>query len=112
MTSRFVSTGAIDVETGAAVPIPTPPPAAATSSTDKKNAEWAAVQAQLETERQAREAKRRADMAGLNAEKSLFEVLEANKAAKQAAFEEACVCVLLFGFFLFLANGLGVLCSL
>lgn len=93
MSSRFVSTGAIDVETGDSVPIPAtaPPPQSSSSSSsaappNNKNAEWAAVQAQLETERQAREAKRKAEAQG---EPSLFAVLEANKAAKQAAFEEA-----------------------
>lgn len=89
MSSRFVSTGAIDVETGDAVPVTAQPPPSA--STNNKSAdEWAAVQAQLETERQAREAKRKAEMQGERG-KSLFEVLEANKAAKQAAFEEAWV---------------------
>lgn len=87
MTSRFVSTGAINVETGDSVTV-TPPPPAATATSNSKNDEWAAVQAQLEAERQAREAKRKAEAAGEQG-KSLFEVLEANKAAKQAAFEEA-----------------------
>lgn len=99
MSGRFVSTGAIDTKTGDAVALPTATQApgssllsssssssSAVSSSQKKD-EWAAVQAQLEAERQAREAKRKA--ATSSGEKSLYEVLEANKAAKQAAFEEA-----------------------
>lgn len=95
MSGRFVSTGAIDTKTGDAVALPlaaattTSTQAAASSSTSTpKRDEWAAVQAQLEVERQAREAKRKA-AAETGGGKSLFEVLEANKAAKQAAFEEA-----------------------
>lgn len=92
MSGRFVSTGAIDTKTGDAVALPstatTQAPASSLSSLSiQKKDEWAAVQAQLEVERQAREAKRKAAETGGG--KSLFEVLEANKAAKQAAFEEA-----------------------
>lgn len=86
MSTRFVSTGAIDTKTGDAVALPAQP---AASTTTKKNDEWAAVQSQLEAERQAREAKRKAAALGEGGGKSLYEVLEANKAAKQAAFEEA-----------------------
>lgn len=93
MSGRFVSTGAIDTKTGNAVALPptttntTQASASSSSFASQKKDEWAAVQAQLEVERQAREAKRKAAETG--GEKSLFEVLEANKAAKQAAFEEA-----------------------
>ncbi|KAK6854626.1 hypothetical protein PG995_009719 [Apiospora arundinis] len=58
-------------------------------ATNNKNAaEWARVQAELDAQRAQREATRRANGEGTE-EKSLFEVLQANKAAKQAAFEEA-----------------------
>ncbi|KAK3306810.1 N-terminal domain of NEFA-interacting nuclear protein NIP30-domain-containing protein [Chaetomium strumarium] len=99
MSSRFVSAGAIDAATGeaasassssssplrssAAAP-PKPPPS-------KRQQEWAEVTAQLEADRRRREEARHAQQAGTaqQAEKSLYEVLQANKAAKQAAFEEA-----------------------
>ncbi|KAJ4403421.1 hypothetical protein N0V82_010654, partial [Gnomoniopsis sp. IMI 355080] len=87
MSARFVSTGAIDTKTGDAVALPTQ--SASTTTSTQKNDEWAAVQLQLEAERQAREAKRKAAASGEGGGKSLYEVLEANKAAKQAAFEEA-----------------------
>lgn len=95
MSSRFVSTGAIDVETGDSIPVPAH--SSPSAPTKNKNAEWAAVQAQLETERQAREDKRKAEIQGEHG-KSLFEVLEANKAAKQAAFEEAWVALVVLVF--------------
>ncbi|CAK7235524.1 hypothetical protein SCUCBS95973_009297 [Sporothrix curviconia] len=126
MASRFVSGGAIDAATGAAIDLkptavvagndtpekaapaakprllvrkpvaqaaatheamPTstaePPP----SATPARKAEWAAVEKQLEAERQRRaEARKAAQSAG--GETSLYEALQANKAAKQAAFEE------------------------
>lgn len=101
MSGRFVSTGAIDTKTGDAVALPTTTGSSSSSTTqapggssslsvssNPKKDEWAAVQAQLEAERQAREARRKA-AASSSGEKSLYEVLEANKAAKQAAFEEA-----------------------
>ncbi|CAK7263571.1 hypothetical protein SEPCBS119000_000558 [Sporothrix epigloea] len=52
--------------------------------------EWAAVEKQLEAERQRKAAARRAAQTagGSGAETSLYDVLQANKAAKQAAFEE------------------------
>ncbi|KAM7216346.1 N-terminal domain of NEFA-interacting nuclear protein NIP30 domain containing protein [Rhypophila decipiens] len=54
-----------------------------------KSAEWLAVETQLAQERENRlQAKKAAAAAGAE-EKSLYEVLQANKAAKQAAFEEA-----------------------
>ncbi|KAH7039669.1 N-terminal domain of NEFA-interacting nuclear protein NIP30-domain-containing protein [Microdochium trichocladiopsis] len=57
-------------------------------ATQARQAEWAAVQASLESERREREARRRAEAQG-EGEKSLFAILQENKAAKQAAFEEA-----------------------
>lgn len=86
MSARFVSSGAIDTQTGHAVALPT---TTQPDSSAQKKDEWAAVQEQLEAERQAREAKRKAAVSGEGGGKSLYEVLEANKAAKQAAFEEA-----------------------
>ncbi|WYZ35171.1 hypothetical protein EsH8_I_001447 [Colletotrichum jinshuiense] len=95
--SRFVSAGAINAETGEAVAA-----AAAASGGDddkrtasgagegpsaKKNAEWEIVQRELDAERKRREEARIKSVEG--GEKSLYDILEANKAAKQAAFEEA-----------------------
>ncbi|KAF3766807.1 hypothetical protein M406DRAFT_244207, partial [Cryphonectria parasitica EP155] len=57
MSSRFISSGAIDAKTGEQVPLPAAAPSNASSST--------------------------------TATRSLYDVLQANKAAKQAAFEEA-----------------------
>jgi hypothetical protein len=99
MSSRFVSAGAIDAASGEAVPVQVLDSAGTASSrqdsSDGKDGgrrgEWAAVQAQLDTERKQREEERRraanAHGAG-SGERSLYEVLQANKAAKQAAFEE------------------------
>ncbi|KAI0159815.1 N-terminal domain of NEFA-interacting nuclear protein NIP30-domain-containing protein [Xylariaceae sp. FL1272] len=53
-----------------------------------KNVEWERVQRELEDERKKRADARRANVEG-GGEKSLFDILQANKAAKQAAFEEA-----------------------
>ncbi|KAK3688308.1 N-terminal domain of NEFA-interacting nuclear protein NIP30-domain-containing protein [Podospora appendiculata] len=67
-------------------PAPTPTPAAES----KKHQEWLQVSAQLEADRLARDEARKAATAALaGGEKSLFEVLQANKNAKQAAFDEA-----------------------
>ncbi|KAF4445554.1 nefa-interacting nuclear protein nip30 [Fusarium austroafricanum] len=52
-----------------------------------KSEEWEAVQQQLETERKRREEQRIKAATG-EGEKSLYDVLQANKAAKQAEFEE------------------------
>ncbi|KAJ0313212.1 hypothetical protein COL516b_000142 [Colletotrichum fioriniae] len=102
--SRFVSAGAINAETGEAV---TQDPTTTTSSTpnagtaaaaaavsapksaaeSKKSAEWEIVQKELDAERKRREEARVKSVEG--GEKSLYDVLQANKAAKQAAFEEA-----------------------
>ncbi|KAK7992409.1 hypothetical protein PG996_012559 [Apiospora saccharicola] len=116
MSSRFVSGGTLPGDTtetpapASAAPTqpqqPTPSsstsanastkpassnPTPSSSTTSNKNAaEWARVQAELEASRAQREATRRANAEGTSGEeKSLFEVLQANKAAKQAAFEEA-----------------------
>ncbi len=75
MSSRFVSGGAIDAETGEAT---TPAPAPQETPGDvKKREEWLAVQKDLETERQHREEQRIAS--AQQPEKSLYEVLQANK---------------------------------
>ncbi|KAK4035022.1 N-terminal domain of NEFA-interacting nuclear protein NIP30-domain-containing protein, partial [Parachaetomium inaequale] len=98
MTSRFISAGAIDAATGAETK--PPPPTTTTTTTDtttitptngkltEKQAAWAAATAQLEADRLRREQARQ-QQAQSGAEKSLYEVLQANKAAKQAAFDEA-----------------------
>ncbi|SPQ20152.1 c4a25b2a-df96-4365-8639-3b801177d029 [Thermothielavioides terrestris] len=89
MSSRFVSAGAIDAATGQATTTITTttttnnPPAPLT----KKQQEWAAATAQLEADRQRRALQQQQQRGA--GEKSLYEVLQANKAAKQAAFEEA-----------------------
>ncbi|EFQ32504.1 hypothetical protein CGRA01v4_05937 [Colletotrichum graminicola] len=93
--TRFVSAGAIDVKTGEAVVAEetkngdgTTAAAAATTAIEaKKKAEWEIVQRELEAERKRREEARVKSVEG--GEKSLYDVLQANKAAKQAAFEEA-----------------------
>ncbi|KAK4226720.1 N-terminal domain of NEFA-interacting nuclear protein NIP30-domain-containing protein [Podospora fimiseda] len=88
--SRFISAGAIDATTGEAITSSSSsvPTSSSTPSTDPKSSAWAAVTAQLETERKQREEARIKAASGQQ-EKSLYEVLQANKAAKQAAFEEA-----------------------
>ncbi|KAK3323709.1 N-terminal domain of NEFA-interacting nuclear protein NIP30-domain-containing protein [Cercophora scortea] len=68
-------------------PQPTPTPAPGVES--KKSQEWLQVSAQLEADRLARDEARKAATANLAGEKSLFEVLQANKNAKQAAIDEA-----------------------
>jgi hypothetical protein len=57
--------------------------------TSARQAEWAAVEKELEADRQRRAEARKALGSGGQQEKSLYDVLQANKAAKQAAFEEA-----------------------
>lgn len=107
MSSRFVSAGAINPSTGevtAVVPAPVdtapnPPPSSSTTTSSsapptattttptptKKQAEWAAIQSQLDA---ARLAATTASKAGPEPP-SLYETLQANKAAKQAAHDEA-----------------------
>ncbi|KAK4125561.1 hypothetical protein N657DRAFT_669837 [Parathielavia appendiculata] len=104
MASRFVSAGVMVAATGEATQ--NDPPTTTTTDTttttttttkttsgSKKKAEWVAVTAQLESERRQREAARlhqqQQQGGSQQPEKSLYEVLQANKAAKQAAFEEA-----------------------
>ncbi|KAK2614007.1 hypothetical protein N8I77_000869 [Diaporthe amygdali] len=95
MSSRFVSGGITDTKTGDIAPAHPAPSdttntSSSSSSSSKKSEEWAAVQAQLEEERRRRQQQREAAQTGTaGEEKSLYEVLQANKAAKQAAFEEA-----------------------
>ncbi|RYO90518.1 hypothetical protein DL764_008434 [Monosporascus ibericus] len=64
--------------------------AAPATSTRSNSAEWEAAQAALAAERKQREEARRRAVEG-EGEKgsSLYDILQANKAAKQAAFEEA-----------------------
>ncbi len=78
---RFVSRGTIDPASGEATAAPPPRPGAAEEAGEggeKRVAEWEAVKAELEGERRRREEARRAD-AEKGGERSLFEVLEANK---------------------------------
>ncbi|KAK3939502.1 N-terminal domain of NEFA-interacting nuclear protein NIP30-domain-containing protein [Diplogelasinospora grovesii] len=103
MSSRFVSAGSIDAATGeaASAPPPTSPTGGAVTtgtlkdkpevSKTKAAVEWESVQKELEADRKRREdlRLRSAAAGGAGGEKSLYEVLQANKAAKQAAFEEA-----------------------
>ncbi|KAG6000962.1 hypothetical protein E4U21_004858 [Claviceps maximensis] len=72
--------GGLGAGAGAAGTAGKAPPHMADTST-----EWAAVQKELEDARRARAAQRSRAAEG---ERSLYEVLQANKAAKQAAFEE------------------------
>ncbi|KAK3191668.1 hypothetical protein K4F52_002483 [Lecanicillium sp. MT-2017a] len=98
MPSRFVSGGTIgtasegaDSSTTSTQPPLVPPApsssAAPGSSNNSKNAEWEKAQAQLEAERKQREEAR--VKAAQGEEPSLYAILQANKEAKQAAFEEA-----------------------
>ncbi|KAL2758803.1 hypothetical protein ACRALDRAFT_2026259 [Sodiomyces alcalophilus JCM 7366] len=99
MASRFVSRGRIDAETGeevsqsSAAGEATGVPAASSShdgggrGTGKSSAEWEAVQRELEAERRRRD-EARAKAVNEGGEQSLYDILQANKAAKQAAFEE------------------------
>ncbi|KAK0726664.1 N-terminal domain of NEFA-interacting nuclear protein NIP30-domain-containing protein [Apiosordaria backusii] len=91
MSSRFISAGSIDATTG--TPSSSEPTLTTTSSTttndsssSKKSKEWAEVTQQLEADRQRRLAQAKREQEG--GEKSLYEVLQANKAAKQAEIEE------------------------
>lgn len=94
MSSRFVSGGTTDTKTGEILPADPATSASAaptaTGGSAKRSEEWAAVQAQVEEERRRRQQQREeAASRGGEGDKSLYEVLQANKAAKQAAFEEA-----------------------
>ncbi|KAH8765561.1 N-terminal domain of NEFA-interacting nuclear protein NIP30-domain-containing protein [Diaporthe sp. PMI_573] len=93
MTSRFVSGGTTDTKTGEIVPADpstsTSAAATAAAGSAKRSEEWAAVQAQVEEDRRRRQQQKEEAARGGEGDKSLYEVLQANKAAKQAAFEEA-----------------------
>ncbi|KAL2207451.1 hypothetical protein CC79DRAFT_1321537 [Sarocladium strictum] len=83
MANRFVSGGVIDssgevAEKGQGT--------GESAKETSKNSEWEAVQKELEAERKRRDEQRIKAASG--EEKSLFEILQANKEAKQAAFEE------------------------
>ncbi|KAI0184882.1 N-terminal domain of NEFA-interacting nuclear protein NIP30-domain-containing protein [Xylaria flabelliformis] len=93
MTSRFVSGGTIagdgpvdeEVRNAAAAE----EAGGGKGPGNNKNArEWEAVQKDLDEERKRREEARRTNAEGGGGERSLYEILQANKAAKQAAFEE------------------------
>ncbi|KAI1655233.1 hypothetical protein F4813DRAFT_184919 [Daldinia decipiens] len=100
MTSRFVSGGTIAGDDGEPQQSASVPPSSKTQEasetqkwdkeTIKRNAEWEAVQRDLEADRRRREEARRAQVEGGpgGENKTLFDILQANKAAKQAAFEE------------------------
>ncbi|KAB5536025.1 N-terminal domain of NEFA-interacting nuclear protein NIP30-domain-containing protein [Coniochaeta sp. 2T2.1] len=87
MSSRFVSAGAIDPATGEAAASSEQQAASRTDGANRPNDEWLAVEKELAAERRRRDEARSAAATGR--EPSLFEVLQANKEAKQAAFEEA-----------------------
>lgn len=89
MSSRFVSGGTTDTKTGEIVPADPATSAAPATGSGKRSEEWAAVQAQVEEDRRRRQQQREEAASRGGEEKSLYEVLQANKAAKQAAFEEA-----------------------
>lgn len=82
MPSKFVSAGSIDAATGEAAAARDDNAAAAAAAKSKaasRNAEWEAAQRLLEEERQRREEARRTAAALDGTEKSLYEVLQANK---------------------------------
>lgn len=88
MSNRFVSAGTIgssgelSKDTGATA-APTEQPLYDSA----KNKEWETVQKELDAERRRREEQRVKAATG-DGEQSLYDILQANKAAKQAAFEE------------------------
>ncbi|KAI0172135.1 hypothetical protein GGR52DRAFT_456338 [Hypoxylon sp. FL1284] len=94
MSSRFVSGGTIAGDGhGEAQPAGAPAPSAQNAQWDTKEAsakktEWEAVQRDLDADRRRREEARRAQVEGGGDSKSLYDILQANKAAKQVAFEE------------------------
>ncbi|KAI1273200.1 N-terminal domain of NEFA-interacting nuclear protein NIP30-domain-containing protein [Xylaria sp. FL0933] len=93
MASRFVSGGIIaGAEDGAnadkgAVDKGQAQDEGRGTGTGTSSAEWEAVQKDLEEDRRRRAEARKRDVES-GGEKSLYEILQANKAAKQAAFEE------------------------
>ncbi|KAI2780613.1 hypothetical protein F4815DRAFT_122817 [Daldinia loculata] len=100
MSSRFVSGGTIAGDDGEPQQSASVPPSSKTQEapetqkwdkeTINRNAEWEAVQRDLEADRRRREEARRAQVEGGpgGENKTLYDILQANKAAKQAAFEE------------------------
>ncbi|OTA99821.1 hypothetical protein M426DRAFT_324807 [Hypoxylon sp. CI-4A] len=94
MSSRFVSAGTIagdgsPSEAASQPPRPETAKAQWDSEPTKKSSEWEAVQRDLEADRKRREEARKAQVeGGPGGEKSLYDILQANKAAKQAAFED------------------------
>ncbi|KAK4064969.1 uncharacterized protein Triagg1_8785 [Trichoderma aggressivum f. europaeum] len=82
MSSRFVSGGTMSGEGSKDEAVA----AAAREPLAKKSVEWEAVQHELDEERKRRE-HARAELAE-GGQQSLYDILQANKAAKQAAFEE------------------------
>ncbi|KAF4467539.1 nefa-interacting nuclear nip30 [Fusarium albosuccineum] len=88
MSSRFVSAGKIGSSGELSKDANGTAPATEQPLHDAaRSKEWEAVQQELEAERQRREEQRVKAATG-EGEKSLYDVLQANKAAKQAAFEE------------------------
>ncbi|CAH0019514.1 unnamed protein product [Clonostachys rhizophaga] len=85
MSDRFVSGGTIGGSEGEKTTTSADSAPSASSGT-KNAAQWEAVERELEAERRRREEQRRKAVEG--EEKSLYEILQDNKAAKQAAFEE------------------------
>ncbi|KAH7326579.1 N-terminal domain of NEFA-interacting nuclear protein NIP30-domain-containing protein [Stachybotrys elegans] len=83
MSSRFVSGGTIGSSGEAANQSESIQQKAREPA---KNSEWEAVQQELEAERKRREEHRAKAASG--EQKSLYDILQENKAAKQAAFEE------------------------
>lgn len=84
MSNRFVSGGTIGPPGDQAIPQDDSQPARPHMA--DTTTEWAAVQQELENARKARAEQRVKAASG--EERSLYDVLQANKAAKQAAFEE------------------------
>ncbi|KAL6700528.1 N-terminal domain of NEFA-interacting nuclear protein NIP30 domain-containing protein [Trichoderma pleuroticola] len=81
MSGRFVSGGTMSGEGSKDEAV-----AAAREPLAKKSVEWETVQHELDEERKRRE-HARAELAE-GGQQSLYDILQANKAAKQAAFEE------------------------
>ncbi|TLS25995.1 hypothetical protein PpBr36_07854 [Pyricularia pennisetigena] len=86
--SRFVSAGAIDAATGEVVSADDQHQQQGGEAGSSRKQEWSAVSRELDEQRKRREEEARR-IAEEGAEPSLFAILQANKAAKQAAFEEA-----------------------
>ena len=88
MSSRFISAGSIDASKGRSPPnFHTQPPSIFHSEARQKEREEAAHQ--LEQSRQQSSRSGIGASAEAEPQRSLYEVLQANKAAKQAALEEA-----------------------